>query len=199
MRWEDGVVRIESRVVFAVAAALFAGCRAPDEPVAVTCPAVDGSLVAPLRAAPGELNVLVFVTTDCPIANKCAPEIEAIRREYGARGVRMFLVHVDPDVDDVAARAHAAEYGHGATVLRDPQHRLVAATGVEVTPEVSVHDDTGAQRYRGRIDDRFAQLGTRRPAANHRDLREALDAILAGEEPAVPVTEAVGCLIADFR
>ena len=199
MRWGDGVVRTESRVVFAVVLALLFGCHAPDEPVAVSCPAVDGSLVTPLHAAPGELNVLVFVTTDCPIANKCAPEIEAIRGDYAARGVRVFLVHVDPSVDDAAARAHAAEYGHGATVLCDPEHRLVAATGVRVTPEVSVHDDRGVQRYRGRIDDRFAQLGSRRPAANHQDLREALDAILAGGTPAVAVTEAVGCLIADFR
>ena len=79
----------------------------------------------------------------------------------------------------------------GNGVVLDPWHLTeeiarIRQDGVEITPEVSVHDDTGAQLYRGRIDDRFGQLGSRRPEANHQDLRDALDAILTGGLPVVP-------------
>ena len=49
--------------------------------------------------------------------------------------------------------------------------------------------------YRGRIDNLYAALGQKRPRATTRDLREALDAILAGQPVPHATNQAVGCLI----
>jgi hypothetical protein len=49
--------------------------------------------------------------------------------------------------------------------------------------------------YRGRIDDRVADFGKRRVEPTRRDLRLALDAILAGKPVPARRTKAVGCYI----
>jgi hypothetical protein len=52
--------------------------------------------------------------------------------------------------------------------------------------------------YRGRIDDRYVDLGLERPAATTHDLGDALEAVMTGKPVAHPTTQAVGCYIADF-
>ena len=55
-----------------------------------------------------------------------------------------------------------------------------------------------AVAYRGRIDNRYVELGVERPAATQRDLADALAAVVAGKPVAAATTQAVGCYIADF-
>ena len=52
--------------------------------------------------------------------------------------------------------------------------------------------------YRGRINDRFPRLGDSRAQARVHDLREAIEATLAGRPVAVPLSKAVGCYIPDL-
>jgi hypothetical protein len=54
---------------------------------------------------------------------------------------------------------------------------------------------SGDVLYRGRIDDRVADFGKRRVEPTRRDLRLALDAILAGKPVQARLTKAVGCYI----
>lgn len=140
--------------------------------------------------------VLVFVTTDCPIANAYAPEISAIAREYEQRGFEFFVVHVDPDVSADDARRHAGEYAlDEESVILDPEHDLVRALGITITPEVAVVRSDASIAYRGRIDDQWADFGKKRRAARKQDLRAALDAILGGRSVGETRTMAVGCSI----
>jgi hypothetical protein len=52
--------------------------------------------------------------------------------------------------------------------------------------------------YRGRIDDRYAELGRERPTPTTHDLEDALKAAIAGKPVAVKETRAVGCILADL-
>ena len=52
--------------------------------------------------------------------------------------------------------------------------------------------------YRGRIDDLFEDLGKKRRKARTRDLRDALEAVLAGKAVVNPRTTAVGCYIPEL-
>src|SRR6185436_14417885 len=98
-----------------------------------------------------------------------------------------------------AIRQHMAAFSYAGAVeaLRDPDHALVKAAGATVTPEAAVFAG-GRFVYRGRIDDRYVDLGVERPAATKRDLADALSAIVAGRPVVPPTTQAVGCFIADF-
>lgn len=190
-------------VVAALWLAALVGCAAHADrrPVAaVEVETVGGETLTPLQPDPGHWHCLVFVTIDCPIANKFAPEIAAIARDFAQDPIRLVLVHVDPEVDAVDARAHAREFGlSDADIVLDTDHQLVRAAGATITPEAAVIAPWGERVYLGRIDDRFGRLGSRRPEPNHRDLRNALRACLRGDRPDPDRTEAIGCIIADFR
>jgi hypothetical protein len=140
---------------------------------------------------------LVFILTDCPIANSYAPEWNRLHETFGPRGVRLLLVQVDPSLTAEAARKHAREYQLKPQVILDPRHELVKKAGATKTPEAAVFSAAGKLLYRGRIDDRYVSLGKRRPEATTHDLRDALQAILAGK-PVPPGPEAVGCFIPEL-
>lgn len=163
------------------------------------CGVLPRSGAGALEPAAGTPHVLLFVTTDCPIANGYAPTIQTLIGDYADAPVRFFLVHVDLDVTPEVAAAHARDYGlHGlAPVLIDQGHALVRAMGATITPEAVVLTDAGIA-YRGRIDNLWGDLGKRRPRPTRHDLRDALDAVLDGRSVEVSRTEAIGCDIPDF-
>jgi thiol-disulfide isomerase/thioredoxin len=140
-------------------------------------------------------TVLVFTTTDCPIANRYAPEIQRLAAKFGAvKFVMVYPVATDtPELID----AHRKTFAYAMDFIRDEKHELVKKTGVTVTPEVAVMKD-GRLLYRGRIDDRYVDFGRDRPQPTVRDLERSLDAILAGRPVPVAETRAVGCILSDL-
>jgi hypothetical protein len=94
-------------------------------------------------------------------------------------------------------RRHLEMFSYPARALRDPGHVLVGLTGVMITPEAAVFDKRRELVYRGRIDDRYVELGRERPRPTTHDLEEALRATLAGQPVTRPSTQAIGCYIAD--
>ena len=141
-------------------------------------------------------SVLVFVTSDCPISNAYAPEIDDVCRAYRSKGIDCLLLYEDVAIAPAAARAHLEAYRLAAIPAAIDRDRAIArAAGASVTPEAVLVDAAGATRYRGRIDNLYADLGRRRPAATVHDLRDAIDALLAGRPIAQPRTEAFGCYI----
>lgn len=141
-------------------------------------------------------RVLVFVMTDCPISNFYAPEIQKVCGEYAGKGVECSLVYEDVKPDATAVRKHLEEYGYkGVKTVLDADRKVANKNGVKVTPETVVLDSKGEIRYRGRIDDFYAALGKPRRAATTHELRDALDAVLAGKSVAVAETKALGCYI----
>jgi hypothetical protein len=184
-------------IICVIAAVLLPDRQPPD----ITT--LDGRTIDPLRAEQGiRATALIFTRTDCPIANQAAPEIERVRALYGRRGVRFWLVYVDPREPASRVRAHLDEYDLRVPAIRDPDHALVRRAGVQVTPEAAlyVHDDDVPRLvYRGRLDDRVATLGRQRPRATRFDLREAIASTLAGKTSTLVTTPAAGCAIADLK
>jgi hypothetical protein len=158
-------------------------------------PDLDGKEVDVLASGGARATVLVFVAVDCPISNRYAPELQRLERELAPRGVAFFLVYPEPSLDVEAARRHGLDYGLAFPALLDREHRLVEHTGVEVTPEAAVLAPDGTLLYRGRIDDRWVDVGPRRPRAMRHDLEDALEAILDGRRAPQPQGRAVGCYI----
>jgi len=157
-----------------------------------------GNPVEPLPRSGAGPAVLVFVRTDCPIANRYAPELRRLQDRFAGKGVAFWLVYPDPAETPEAIRRHQRDFGLRFRALRDPQHELVKATRATVTPEAAVFmAGPGGPRmvYRGRIDDRYVDFGRSRPAPTTRDLREVLQALAAGSTLTPRTTPAVGCFI----
>jgi hypothetical protein len=153
-------------------------------------------LLASLVLQGGETAAYFFVSHDCPISNYYSQEIRRVCEQYGARGLRCSLVYVDPNLTDDAARMHADEYAHGAyPKIVDRKHELVERLHATVTPQVVVVRPDSSVAYTGRIDNLYAGLGKKRRVATEHDLRDALDAIVAGKPVARPSSNPVGCFI----
>jgi hypothetical protein len=132
-------------------------------------PDLNGEYAWPLDVGGAKASVLFFLAPDCPISNSYAPEINAIVRDNGDKPLRFHVVYVDPDLTAEAARKHADSFGFRCPVLLDREHRLAAATGVTITPEVAVVMADGLVVYRGRIDDSYPRIGVKRRSPSRRD------------------------------
>jgi hypothetical protein len=168
--------------------------------LAVLVQALSGAPVDALQAPAGtKAIVFIFTSTDCPISNRYAPEVRRIADAFQAKGVVFRLVYPNPSEDAKAIREHMRAYAYDGAFepLRDSKLTLAKFAGATVTPEAVIVAN-GTVAYRGRIDDRFVDLGRERPAATRRDLFDALTAVVAGKPVAHPTTQAVGCFISDL-
>ena len=156
---------------------------------------VNGKEHRPLAEGGRKGTLFFFVLHDCPAANAYAPEMNRIATQYGAKGVRTYLVYVEPDLDEAEASKHARQHQIGFPALLDRQQQLVKVTGATISPEAALVSPEKRVLYHGRIDDRIVAPGQRRVEPTTRDLREALEAMLAGKPVPNPVTKAVGCYL----
>jgi hypothetical protein len=164
---------------------------------------LDGHPPNPFKPT-GMASAIFFVATDCPISNSYAPEIQRVCRDYGPRGVACSLVYEDVDVgtpgrrleEDV--RHHLREYRYtGIPAILDRSRTIAKQAKASITPQAVVVDRDGTIRYRGRIDNFYAALGKPRQLVTEHNLRDALDAVLAGTTVPKIETEPVGCYIVD--
>ena len=158
-----------------------------------------GKPVDPLVLPAGRIaTVLVFTTTDCPIANRYAPEIQALAARFAKQKIGFTLVYPVGTDTTAVIRDHLKQYGYAIPAVRDTAQELVRHTGVQVTPEVAVIGAGGRVLYKGRIDDRYIELGKDRLQPTERTLARALEAIVQGKPVAVRETRAVGCFLGDL-
>jgi len=154
--------------------------------------------IDPFQASVGaKAVVFLFTATDCPISNRYAPEIQRVYQAYADKGVTFFLVYPNPADTPALIREHVKSFGYKAQPLRDPKHDLARFTGATITPEAAVYAG-GRLVYRGRIDDRYVELGLERPTATTHDLADAIAAAVAGKPVPHATTQAVGCFIVDM-
>jgi hypothetical protein len=150
--------------------------------------------------------ILLFMTTDCPISNRYAPEIKRLASEYRTPVTHFWLVFPVPSdtKDPDRIRKHLAAFDYGVTAILDTRQSLVKLAGVTVTPEVAVIDPKDRVVYRGRIDDRYVDLGRDRVIPTTHDLEDMLKEAVAGNllEPPGAFkprrTVAVGCYLPDL-
>jgi hypothetical protein len=148
--------------------------------------------------SPGDApaTAVIFTCNHCPYALAWHDRILDVASDYAERGVRVLLVNSN-DAERYPADSYeamkervAADGGWSAPYLRDESQDVARAYGAQTTPDVFVLDSDLGLRYRGA------------PDADYRDrsldaewLREALDAVLAGEDPPRAETQPVGCSV----
>jgi len=139
--------------------------------------------------------VLFFVSTDCPVANSYVPEMNRIHDAYQARGVLFLAVQTDTTAADGAVARYATDFRYSFPMLLDPHQAMVRLADAAMVPQAAVFTPEGRRVYLGRIDNRVEDFGKQRYQATEADLREALDAVLAGKQPPHATTKSIGCAI----
>jgi peroxiredoxin len=167
------------------------GDRAP----ALDLPDTEGARHSLADAEGAPATVVFWTCNHCPYALAWHDRLVDAGRDYGERGVRFFAVNSN-DADRYPADSYEAMRDRVAReewpfpYLHDESQQVARAWGAEVTPHVFVLDSEHRLRYEGAPDPDYGD-----PAHEAVWLREALDAVLAGEEVRRAETEPVGCTV----
>ena len=118
-----------------------------------------------------------------------------IQRDYADRGVQVVAINSNDAATHPGTRSRIwsraqTRQGFNFDYLHDPEQTVARALGAERTPEVFVFDRERRLVYHGAIDDNREETAVERAY-----LRDALDAVLAGETPETADTPAVGCTV----
>jgi hypothetical protein len=161
-----------------------------------TLPDVFGRLRRRDEVLTGQARLVVFFCNHCPYAKAVEDRLIALQHELGPRGLSTVLICAnDPTeyVEDApeALRARAEEKHYPFPSLVDEDQQVARAFDAACTPDPYLFDGTGRLVYRGRIDDNW-----KRPAAVTRhELKEAIEAILAGRPVSSTQHPSLGCSI----
>ena len=188
------LMTFRSRLVIVLIAGFLAGRSISGQPK-VNLRDVDGVEHRQIEWDSKRAIVIFFTTTECPLSNAYIPEMNRLQKEYAARNVAFYAVEVDTTIADRDVRNHAKDFGIAYPVLIDKQQTLVRLTGATATPEVAVLSNKGAVLYIGRIDNRVEDFDQHRNVITEHDLRNALDAVLAGRTIPRASANVVGCAI----
>jgi peroxiredoxin len=153
-------------------------------------PGVDGRTYS-LRDHEGEPVAVVFSCCHCPYVVAWEDRLDEIARDYDGRAGLVAINandYLGDSLEDMKRRA--GEKGFSFPFLRDESQDVARAYGAARTPEVFLLDGSHRLVYRGAPDSSYADAESADPW-----LRRALDAVLAGEDPPVAETPAVGCTI----
>jgi peroxiredoxin len=144
---------------------------------------------ADFNSLKGDLTVVAFISTQCPISNDYNERMIALQNDYGKKA-RFIFVNSNSTESAETVAAHAKQAGFNFPVYKDAGNAVADRFGAQVTPEMFVIDKSGTIVYHGFIDD------ARNPArVTTQGLRLALDAVLAGKPVAAAETKAFGCTI----
>ncbi|MGI8654074.1 MAG: redoxin domain-containing protein [Pyrinomonadaceae bacterium] len=144
--------------------------------------------LASLKGANG--TVLIFVSTQCPVSNAYNERMEKLAADYKARGINVVGINsnIAETPDDI--KRHAAEKNLTFPILKDAGNKVADMLGANVTPETFFLDAGNKLVYHGRIDN-----SRNAGSITASDLREALNAKLAGKPVARTEAKAFGCSI----
>jgi peroxiredoxin len=155
-----------------------------------TLPDADGvqRTLASLKGKNG--TVLIFVSTECPVSNAYNARMEKLSQDLKAKGVHLVGINSNVAETPASIKAHAASQKLTFPILKDAGNVVADRLDARVTPEAYFLDASNKLVYRGRIDD--SRSGE---AVLNNDLRDAVEATLAGKPVARAEARAFGCSI----
>ena len=160
-------------------------------------PDTEGRLLtlADFKDAPALL--VVFMCNHCPYVKHIRPALAAFAREFQPKGLAVVGINSNdaakhPDdspekmVDEVALAGYTFPY------LYDETQETAKVYRAACTPDFFLFDKDRKLVYRGQFDD--SRPGNNVPLTG-KDLRDAVNAVLAGKSPSAEQKPSIGCNI----
>jgi thiol-disulfide isomerase/thioredoxin len=193
------------KIGFLLAPLLVLGLQGPSEPrlklgdpaPAFRLPGIDGATLDS-KDVKGPF-VVVWLSTQCPYVLAIDPRMIALAQEFGGR-VRFIAINSN-ESDSPQRReegldgmkAHAKSVGYPFPYLKDESQAVIKAFGAVCTPDFFLFDASGKLAYRGRLDDNTTPK--KDAPITRRDLKEAIEAVLAGKPVNPEQKPSRGCSI----
>ncbi|TVP75220.1 MAG: thioredoxin family protein [Gemmatimonadales bacterium] len=160
-------------------------------------PDTEGSTVTLEEFRDAPALVVMFVCNHCPFVKHIAEELARFGRDAILKGVGVVAISSNDveshpqDSPEMMAKAKA-EWDWPFPYLHDATQEVAKAYRAACTPDFYVFDGDGVLVYRGQFDD--SRPGNDVPVTG-RDLREAVNAVLRGDEVSQDQTPSIGCNI----
>jgi len=160
-------------------------------------PNVDGRMVSLDTAAGPRGTLVMFICNHCPFVKHVADQLAQVGREAIGRGIGVVAI----SANDVATHPadspeqmvrEAEERGYPFPYLYDESQEVAKAYKAACTPDFFLFDPYRRLVYRGQLDD--SRPGNGVPVTGH-DLRQAIEALVAGRSPVAEQRPSIGCNI----
>ena len=169
------------------------GTPAPD----FALPDTNGNMVSLKDFEKAPALLVMFICNHCPFVKLVRDELAALGKEYQAKGVGIVAImpndveHYPDDHPSKMAKV-ARETGFTFPYLYDATQEVAKAYRAACTPDFFLFDKARRLVYRWQLDD--ARPGNGKPVTG-KDLRTAIEAVLAGKKPGAKQKPSIGCNI----
>ena len=157
----------------------------------------DGYIVASEDFADADAVLVVFMCNHCPFVRHISLSLASFAREFMPRGLAVVGINANdgeryPDDSYQAMAGEKARVGYPFPYLHDADQSVARAFGAACTPDFFLFDADGELAYRGQFDG--SRPGNNVPVTGD-DLREAVTAVLMGNEVDAEQVPSMGCSI----
>lgn len=141
--------------------------------------------------------LVVFMCNHCPYVKHIREEFAAFAREYQAKGLSVVGINANdvanyPDDSPDKMAEEVQTVGYTFPYLYDESQAVAKTYQAACTPDFFLFDQERRLAYRGQFDDSRPRNDL---PVTGKDLRAAVDAVLAGESPSPEQTPSLGCNI----
>lgn len=169
------------------------GAQAPD----FALPDTEGRIVRLSDFAQAKALLVIFMCNHCPYVKHIADHLAQLVKEYQAKGVAVVGINSNdvasyPDDSPQKMREEVKQRGYTFPYLYDESQEVAKAYRAACTPDFFLFDQHRRLVYRGQFDD--SRPGNGIPVTG-KDLRAALDAVLAGQPVPKEHKPSLGCNI----
>ncbi|MFH0837890.1 MAG: thioredoxin family protein [Patescibacteria group bacterium] len=159
-------------------------------------PATDGKTYSPSDFSGKKILVIIFMCNHCPYVQAVIDRLIAIQADYAEKGVQLIGINANdaenyPEDSFEAMREWVGERGINFPYFHDESQEVAKVYQAQCTPDIYVFDQNRKLAYHGRIDDNWQE----EDKVTKKELRTALDALLAGTSIPEPQHPSMGCSI----
>ena len=145
----------------------------------------------------GSPLLVMFICRHCPYVQHVKSALAKLGRDYRNKDVSIVAISSNdaknyPDDAPASLKAFAKEEGFAFPFLYDESQAVAKAYTAACTPDFFLFDESRKLAYRGQLDD--SRPGNGKPLTG-KDLRFAIDALLAGKPGCADQKPSIGCNI----
>lgn len=172
------------------------GYQPGDKATDFSLKSVDGKMYSMADYKDAKGFIVVFTCNHCPFAVKYEDRVIKLAKKYKSKGYVLLAINPNdpaaaPDDSYDLMKVRAKEKGFTFPYLFDEGQKIYPQYGATKTPHVFLLDKNLIVKYIGAIDDNVDDAS----AVKEKYLENAIAALEKGQEPAVPITKAIGCTI----
>lgn len=143
-----------------------------------------------------DILIVMFTCNHCPYVQAYEERLITLQNEYKDKGVQFIAINSNDEkyypedsFEGMINRANIKNYSF--PYLRDETQEIAKSFGATFTPEIFLFDKNRRMQYHGRVDDNWQEPNKVRKS----NLKDAIEAILTGQEVNRANTQAIGCSV----